>query len=143
MLVGASCLRPFSSHVVSIYWDSEGAVGHIAITDADVEHLHELTHLGQLFLDGTAITDAGMEGIRGLNELDVLYLDGTQLTDVGLALIRDLPQLRFLSLDGTEITGTGLRFIEGVPNLQILYRTTRGSRMMRCRTSSHCRGFKS
>jgi len=90
------------------------------ITDAELQHVKELTSLNHLFLENTFVTDAGLKHIEGMTELEVLLLDNTPITDAGLKHIHDLPRLRFLSLDNTKITGVGLRHMKGLLNLQDL-----------------------
>jgi hypothetical protein len=122
IFVGNNNLQPFT-HVIMIacYPESEESKSPASlVTDADLEHLGDLTRLNLLSLENSSITDKTLERLHGLANLEVLYLDNTKITDEGLKTLRDLPRLRFMTLDGNKITGEGFKEWKNLPCLQDL-----------------------
>lgn len=74
-----------------------------SVTDAGLEHLTQLTHLRDLWLDRTQATDAGLVNLKGLTRLHQLDLRGTQVTDAGLEHLKVLTQLERLHLGCTSM----------------------------------------
>jgi hypothetical protein len=112
------------------------------VTDAGLEHLVSLKHLGSLDLENTSVTDSGLEHLAahelwslclkgtpvtddGLfhihpNNLLGLDLGNTRVTDAGLAHLRQFDQLQGLSLSGTAITNAGIACLEALTRLRHL-----------------------
>ena len=66
--------------------------GMAEVTDEQLVHLKEMTHLRVLTLDNTRITDTGLVHLKGMTELQTLYLGGTRVSSAGLAdLKKSLP----------------------------------------------------
>lgn len=57
----------------------------LAVTDAELVHLEELSRLRTLYLQNTTITDAGLVHLRSLTRLIDLRVSGTQVTRAGAA----------------------------------------------------------
>ena len=94
--------------------------GRLAITDAGLKHLSNLTNLAQLDLHGTQITDAGLVHLAPLVELRELSLSSTAVTDNGLAELAALASLRWLCLSDTHVTDAGIKQLSKLPNPMIL-----------------------
>jgi len=101
--------------------DSVVIVGGIAVTDADFEHFHDLTHLQSLFLIVTPITDGGLAHLKGLTQLNILVLDNTRVSDAGLEHLNGLPQLESLFIDNAQVTDAGLQHLNHLNSLRLLY----------------------
>jgi Leucine-rich repeat (LRR) protein len=117
------------------------------LTDAGLEHLKGLLHLGRLFLNDTAVsddglvhlkglanlwllylqrtrvTDAGLEHLKGLTKLTTLWLNETPVSDAGLQHLKVLANLKTLKLDGTQVTDAGLQHLKGLISLRELHLT--------------------
>ena len=91
-----------------------------SVTDAELEHLRELTELRLLFLERTRVTDAGLEHLQGLTQLQFLSLNGTQVTDAGLEHVRELTKLVGLDLANTQVSDVGLANLQGLTHLEVL-----------------------
>ena len=95
-------------------------LGHTDVTDADLEHLKELTALKWLNLEDTRITDNGLQHLNGLTGLNGLQLKDTSITDAGLERLRGLTSLEDLGLCHTEVTDGGLVHLSSFPALTML-----------------------
>jgi hypothetical protein len=91
-----------------------------AATDADLEHLGDLTRLVELWLPGTPITDEGLKQIHDLPRLSSIGLFSTKITGEGFKAWKNLPNLQSLQLDNTFITDAGLRHLMELSNLSDL-----------------------
>ena len=91
------------------------------VSDAGLEHLEGLTQLGWLDLSDMKVSDAGLQHLRKLTQLQMLWLSGTRVTDVGLDGLKALPQLRVLALGGTKVSDAGLENLKGVNQLETLF----------------------
>lgn len=92
----------------------------VAIGDADVKALAEMTALEVLDLSYTQITDATLAVIAKLPKLKQLSLYGTKITDNGLANLAKLDSLESLFLAETNIGDAGLKHLSSLTNLQSL-----------------------
>ena len=90
-------------------------------TDAGLEHLRGLTHLAELYLNGTRVTDSGLVHLVRLPSLRVLDLSGLPLTDAGLATTCRLKTLRNLVVIHTQVTDAGLNHLKNLTDLDTLY----------------------
>ncbi|HEV8000141.1 MAG TPA: protein kinase, partial [Planctomycetaceae bacterium] len=90
-------------------------------TDAGLEHLRGLTHLAELYLNGTRVTDSGLGHLVRLPSLRVLDLSGLPLTDAGLATACKLKTLRNLVVIHTQVTDAGLKHLKNLTDLDTLY----------------------
>jgi Leucine-rich repeat (LRR) protein len=91
------------------------------VTDAELEHLKNLTQLSELELIDTRITDAGLDRLKGLTKLEKLNMIGaTKLTDAGLKHLKELTNLRTLILSGINITDAGMEHLKGLTRLEDL-----------------------
>ena len=98
ILVGTNYLRSFQrvNSVTTQRFRSrlgENGFDPSLVTDADLEHVHDLHHLTYLSLVSIQVTDRTIERLQGLTKLAVLSLDNTRVTDAGLKFIRDLLRL--------------------------------------------------
>ncbi len=120
------------------------ALQSVAITDAGVQQLGELTDLEVLNLGHTGVAGAGLEVLRmmprlkalslsqcpvngigfdhvaALRRLHLLHLDGTSLDDRRLKHLTHMTELRSLSVRNTKITNDGIRHLLRFPALNEL-----------------------
>ncbi|HEX7379341.1 MAG TPA: HEAT repeat domain-containing protein, partial [Pirellulales bacterium] len=78
------------------------------ITDADLEHVRDLTHLVALNLTDNPVGDAGLANLADLKELKYLCLRNTNITSAGLRHLAGLTSLERLDLGACAITDDGL-----------------------------------
>ncbi|HYT90208.1 MAG TPA: hypothetical protein VEL76_15985 [Gemmataceae bacterium] len=95
----------------------------IAITDAILARVAELTQLESLDLGGDKVTDAGLGHLKGLTRLESLLVGGAAITDTGLAHLKGFTRLRWLTLDDVPITDSGLVHLQGLTRLRWLHLT--------------------
>ena len=93
-----------------------------SFTDAELQaampHLHELSNLNVLFLDGTKLTDESMPRITECKTLTTLNLDSTRITNEGLLKLKSLPHLQRLSIAVMpNLTDEGLLHFHEFPAL--------------------------
>ncbi len=91
-----------------------------AVDDADLEHLHGLTRLTRLEIDGTQITDAGLVHLKALTRLEFLDLNNTSISDAGLKQLHELTRLEILELNNTPVTDAGMAQLAGLSELKLL-----------------------
>ena len=98
---GADWLRRLvSDEPMQVFdWISRVSFYETGVTDAVLAHLHGLTKLESLSLNGTGITDAALVHLHGLANLRNLDLTGTGITDAGLVHLHGLTKLELLSLN--------------------------------------------
>ena len=90
------------------------------VTDTQIKHFSELSHLKTLILTGTAASDAGLEHLKGLKELQFLGLSDTKVTDAGLEHLAGLAQLQYVDLKGSKVTEAGIKKLqEALPKCTI------------------------
>ena len=90
------------------------------VTDTQIKHFAELSHLKTLVLTGTAAGDAGLEHLKGLKELQFLGLSDTKVTDAGLEHLVGLAQLQYVNLKGSKVTEAGIKKLqEALPKCTI------------------------
>lgn len=100
--------------------------GPQALSEADLKHLAELHHLGELRLDPERIDLAGLAHIAGLESLYSLEIGGRTKTNVPTKLDGALPHLakltnlRFLYLGHSDVSDGGMRHLAGLTNLEML-----------------------
>jgi hypothetical protein len=100
-----------------VYVNFEG----VAVTDADVAHLSNLSHIKYLFLNGESVTDASLVHLKRLTKLTELHLVDTAVTDAGMIRLSEFTELRNLSLQGTKVTDAGMLYVRNLPNLEVLH----------------------
>jgi Leucine-rich repeat (LRR) protein len=93
----------------------------LALTDASLPGLAQLTNLRSLSLDGQKITASGLDHLRALPRMTTLSLADTAITERGLEVISSFPGLTSLDLAGTPITDRDLKHLARLENLQTLY----------------------
>ena len=93
----------------------------VAIKDADIAPVAQLSKVAYLNLGKTSVTDAGLAYLKGLADLEQLHLEGTSITDKGLIYLKDLKKLTYLNLYNTAVTDVGLAQLVGLTNLKQLY----------------------
>ena len=103
-----------------VYAQGVPGLGVGIATDADLEHIGELTSLKSLVLPKAVITDAGLAELRGLTQLQYLEIDAPHVTDAGLVHLADMDSLKQIILCGTPITDAGLVHLAGLANLKTL-----------------------
>lgn len=108
---------PDVSHVKNL------SLGRTSITDAGLAHLAGCKNLEWLDLSLTEVSDEGLKSVSSAAGLKQLFLEGTKITDAGLATIASHKQLEELDLSKLAITDAGLAKIAGLKNLKILYLT--------------------
>lgn len=92
------------------------------VTDADLQHLENLTALQELILDNTQTTDAGLQHIKGLTTLQEISLRNTTVSDAGLECLSALKALDILVVRDTQVTKAGVaRLQEALPNCTIIH----------------------
>ena len=91
----------------------------LKVDDAGLRHLRDLTHLRELYLEGTSITDAGLELLQPLKELWSLDISNALVTDAGLRILGDLPKLVLLLIENTCVRGEGLAFLHRSERLDV------------------------
>ena len=91
------------------------------VTDAGLKHFKNLTALQDLSLQYTHVTDTGLEHLKHLSALEGLSLRNTKVADAGLKYLNNLTALRWLDLSSTHITDVGLEHLKGLSALQTLY----------------------
>ncbi|HEX7377073.1 MAG TPA: HEAT repeat domain-containing protein, partial [Pirellulales bacterium] len=95
------------------------------ISDADLEHVKDLTHLVALNLTDNPVGDAGLANLADLKELKYLYLCNTNITSAGLRHLAGLTSLERLDLGACAITDDGLTHLADLRSLRdlVLYGT--------------------
>lgn len=88
--------------------------------DPDMIHLAEMNKLQRLNLWRVAITDAGVAPLENLTDMKWLNLDNTQLSDAGLTHLKAMQKLEFLHLGSTAISNDGLSELAGLKTLKDL-----------------------
>lgn len=101
-----------------------GELGY-GITDADLEHVRDLTHLVALNLTDNPVGDAGLANLADLKELKYLYLRNTNVTSAGLRHLAGLTSLERLDLGACAITDDGMTHLADLRSLRdlVLYGT--------------------
>jgi len=99
---------------------SPGPVRH-KVTDSDLAHLRELSHLRGLYLSGAKVSDAGLVILQDHKDLEILVLVNGEVTDDGLANLKGLSKLKVLALVGTQVTDAGLVHLEGLTEMLELH----------------------
>lgn len=97
----------------------------VPVTSDDLDALHKLTALHELYLCETSVRDDGLAHLADLAELRSLHLWGKQdapgLTDAGLALLPPLRRLESIHLHGRGFTSAGLSHLKSQPKLTSVY----------------------
>lgn len=94
----------------------------VAISDSNLEYLHDFTELRALSLAGTPINGEGFTHLESLPLTQVELQNCELLSDEGLKCIARLRRLQRLDLGGcTAITVKGLRALATLPRLKVLY----------------------
>ena len=90
----------------------------MAITDAGVAHLAELTSLERLSIGGPGLTDRALASLANMHRLDSLHLSGN-FTDAGLRQLEGLKGLQHVTLySGSNFTSAAKeRLRANLPNL--------------------------
>ncbi len=68
------------------------------VTDADLDTVARLEHLGELDVGSSAVTDTGLKKLEGLKALEDLDLSATRVTGKGLASLAGLTVLKRLEV---------------------------------------------
>ena len=82
------------------------------LEDSQLWHLHRLTGLCRVTLDGRPITNQGLAQLAGLTDLTALSLRRTRITDDGLQYLLRIPHLTYLDLSRTAVTDNGLKNLQ-------------------------------
>ncbi|MDP7275287.1 MAG: hypothetical protein QF363_07380, partial [Planctomycetaceae bacterium] len=90
------------------------------ITDAEMVHLADLSHLKSLDLYSSLVSDAGLVHLANLDSLQSLGLGKTRITDAGFVHLLELRNLQTLNLNGTRVTDAGLVHLAGFQQLRSL-----------------------
>jgi internalin A len=105
----------------SLSLDDESRRRAQPLEDADFVHLHGLSNLKGLAINGSNITDDGLaELIRQLPQLRSLSVSKTNITDKGLEELTSLGNIGSLFLEGLRITDNGLKSLQKLPKLTFL-----------------------
>jgi len=108
-------VRDGSKAVVSV--DLSGT----KFSDADCEHLSEMTHLESLRLMSCKhVTNEGLVSLKKLSRLRTLFLTSTSISNSGLENLKGLKNLNELNLSSTRVSDSGLRHLRGLENLSYL-----------------------
>jgi hypothetical protein len=83
------------------------------VTDAGLDTIAKMVHLGRLHLENTQVTDAGLAKLGKLGELEYLNLYGTKVTDGGIAKLEGAKGLKKLFVWQTGVTKAGATALEG------------------------------
>jgi len=83
------------------------------VTDAGLDTIAKMVHLGRLHLENTQVTDAGLAKLGKLGELEYLNLYGTKVTDGGIAKLEGAKGLKKLFVWQTGVTKAGATSLEG------------------------------
>ncbi len=83
------------------------------VTDAGLDTIAKMVHLGRLHLENTQVTDAGLAKLGSLRELAYLNLYGTKVTDGGIAKLEGAKELKKLFVWQTGVTKAGATALEG------------------------------
>lgn len=83
------------------------------VTDAGLDTIARMVHLGRLHLENTKVTDAGLAKLGKLGELEYLNLYGTKVTDGGIAKLEGAKGLKKLFVWQTGVTKAGATALEG------------------------------
>jgi len=83
------------------------------VTDAGLDTVAKMPHLGRLHLENTKVTDAGLAKLGKLGELEYLNLYGTKVTDGGIAKLEGAKRLKKLFVWQTGVTKAGASALEG------------------------------
>ncbi len=89
--------------------------------DAASEHLKQLTHLQELWLNTSGLSDAGMANLKEMANLRTFCLNSTRVTDAGLGILSRMAHVETLDLSNTEVTDTGIANLKELPSLKELY----------------------
>lgn len=83
------------------------------VTDAGLDTIAKMVHLGRLHLENTKVTDAGLVKLGALRELEYLNLYGTKVTDAGIGKLEGAKGLKKLFVWQTGVTKAGATSLEG------------------------------
>ncbi len=95
--------------------------GEARLSDEGLKHLHALTKLKRLVLDGTHITDDGLPLLAAFSELEILRLDSRWITDRGVAHFAVVKNLKTLILVNAPITDASISHFKAMSQLESLY----------------------